>query len=244
MRIYPAPHYTMGGLWVDYNLMSNVPGLFVIGEANFSDHGANRLGASALMQGLADGYFVLPMTIGNYLANLPRTPVPADHAAFRDAERDVAEKTDRLLAVNGSKTVDEFHIELGRLLWENCGMERNEAGLKEALAKIPEIRERFWREVRVPGSGKTLNQSLEKAGRVADFLEFGEVMCWDALTRNESCGAHYRSEYTTEEGEAARNDEDFAFVSVWEHRGLGEEPALHKESLEFENVKLTTRSYK
>ncbi len=244
MRIYPAPHYTMGGLWVDYNLMSNVPGLFVIGEANFSDHGANRLGASALMQGLADGYFVLPMTIGNYLANLPRTPVTTDHAAFRDAERDVGDKRDKLLAVNGTRTVDEFHSELGRLLWEKCGMERNEAGLKEALEKIPEIRERFWKEVRVPGSGATLNQSLEKAGRVADFLEFGEVMCWDALTRNESCGAHYRSEYTTDEGEAARNDEDFAFVSVWEHKGVGEKPALHKEPLEFENVKLSTRSYK
>ncbi len=244
MRIYPAPHYTMGGLWVDYNLMSNVPGLFVIGEANFSDHGANRLGASALMQGLADGYFVLPMTIGNYLAHLPRTPVSSDHAAFRDAERDVAEKTRRLLEVNGSRTVDEFHIELGRLLWEKCGMERSEAGLKEALGKIPEIRERFWKEVRVPGSAATLNQSLEKAGRVADFLEFGEVMCWDALTRNESCGAHYRSEYTTPDGEAARNDEKFTYVSVWEYKGEGEKPVLHEEPLEFENVKLSTRSYK
>ncbi len=244
MRIYPAPHYTMGGLWVDYNLMSNVPGLFVIGEANFSDHGANRLGASALMQGLADGYFVIPMTIGNYLANLPRTPVTTEHAAFRDAQRDVDEKTNRLLGLNGNHTVDEFHSELGRLLWEKCGMERNEEGLKEALEKIPEIRERFWAEVRVPGSGDTLNQSLEKAGRVADFLEFAEVMCWDALTRNESCGAHYRSEYTTAEGEAARNDEDFAFVSVWEHKGVGEKPVLHKEPLEFENVKLSTRSYK
>ena len=244
MRIYPAPHYTMGGLWVDYNLMSTVPGLFVLGEANFSDHGANRLGASALMQGLADGYFVAPMTVGNYLAGVPREPVNADHAAFRDAEQGVQEKTSRLLGVNGNKTVDEFHIELGRLMWEKCGMERSEAGLKEALAKIPEIRERFWKEVRVPGSGNTLNQSLEKAGRVADFLEFAEVMCWDALTRDESCGAHYRVEHTTPDGEAKRDDENFAFTSVWEFKGVGEKPELHKEPLEFEYVKLSTRSYK
>ncbi|MCG6954541.1 MAG: fumarate reductase/succinate dehydrogenase flavoprotein subunit [Gemmatimonadetes bacterium] len=244
MRIFPAPHYTMGGLWVDYNLMSNVPGLFVLGEANFSDHGANRLGASALMQGLADGYFVAPLTVGHYLAGVPRDPVTNDHAVFRDAEQAVAEKTSRLLAVNGHKTVDEFHIELGRLMWENVGMERNEAGLKETLQKIPEIRERFWSEVRVLGSGDTLNQSLEKAGRVADFLEFAEVMAWDALTRDESCGAHYRTEHTTPDGEAKRDDEDFAFVSVWEHKGVGEKPVLHKEPLEFENVKLSTRSYK
>ncbi|GMV04313.1 MAG: succinate dehydrogenase flavoprotein subunit [Gemmatimonadota bacterium] len=244
MRIYPAPHYTMGGLWVDYNLMSNVPGLFVLGEANFSDHGANRLGASALMQGVADGYFIAPAIIGNYLADVPRTPVGNDHPAFADAEREVKGRADRLLAVNGSKTVDEFHIELGRLMWERCGMERNEAGLKEALARIPDIRERFWREVRVPGSGADLNQSLEKAGRVADFLEFAEIMCWDALRRDESCGAHYRSEHTTEDGEAKRNDQDFSFASVWEYKGVGEEPALHKEPLEFENVKLSTRSYK
>jgi succinate dehydrogenase / fumarate reductase flavoprotein subunit len=244
MRIYPAPHYTMGGLWVDYNLMSTVPGLFVLGEANFSDHGANRLGASALMQGLADGYFVAPMTVGNYLAGVPREPVNADHAAFRDAEQGVHEKTSRLLGVNGSKTVDEFHIELGRLMWEKCGMERSGAGLKEALAKIPEIRERFWREVRVPGSADTLNQSLEKAGRVADFLEFAEVMCWDALTRDESCGAHYRVEHTTPDGEAKRDDENFAFSSVWEFKGVGEKPELHKEPLEFEYVQLSTRSYK
>jgi succinate dehydrogenase / fumarate reductase flavoprotein subunit len=244
MRIYPAPHYTMGGLWVDYNLQSTVPGLFVLGEANFSDHGANRLGASALMQGLADGYFVAPMTVGNYLANVPRQPVNTDHAAFRDAEQGVQEKTNRLLGVDGNKTVDEFHIELGRLMWEKCGMERSGAGLKEALAKIPEIRERFWKEVRVPGSGDTLNQSLEKAGRVADFLEFAEVMCWDALTRDESCGAHYRTEHTTPDGEAKRDDEDFAFVSVWEFKGVGEQPVLHKEPLEFEYVQLSTRSYK
>jgi succinate dehydrogenase / fumarate reductase flavoprotein subunit len=244
MRIYPAPHYTMGGLWVDYNLMSNVPGLFVIGEANFSDHGANRLGASALMQGLADGYFVAPLTVGNYLATVPRTPVAPDDPAFADAERDVKQKADRLLAVNGTKTVDEFHSELGRLMWEKCGMERNAGGLKEALEQIPDIRERFWKEVCVPGSGDTLNQSLEKAGRVADFLEFAEVMCWDALTRDESAGAHYRSEHTTPDGEAARNDEDFAFSSVWEYKGVGEKPELHKEPLVFENVKLSTRSYK
>ncbi|MDP2956762.1 MAG: fumarate reductase/succinate dehydrogenase flavoprotein subunit [Longimicrobiales bacterium] len=244
MRIYPALHYTMGGLWVDYNLMSNVPGLFVLGEANFSDHGANRLGASALMQGLADGYFVAPLTVGHYLAGVPREAVTNAHAAFADAEREVGQKADRLLAVNGNRTVDDFHIELGRVLWEKCGMERNAAGLKEALAKIPEIRERFWKEVRVPGSGATLNQSLEKAGRVADFLEFAEMLCWDALRRDESCGAHLRSEHTTEDGEAKRNDQDFSFVSVWEYKGVGEEPVLHKEPLAFENVKLSTRSYK
>jgi succinate dehydrogenase / fumarate reductase flavoprotein subunit len=244
MRIYPAPHYTMGGLWVDYNLMSNVPGLFVLGEANFSDHGANRLGASALMQGLADGYFVAPLTVGHYLAGVPREPVTNEHAAFGDAEREVKNKADRLLSVNGNRTVDEFHIELGRVMWERCGMERSAEGLKDALQKIPEIRERFWKEVRVPGSGATLNQSLEKAGRVADFLEFAEVMCWDALTRDESCGAHYRVEHTTDDGEAKRNDEDFAFTSVWEFKGVGEKPELHKEPLEFENVKLSTRSYK
>ncbi|MEQ8331429.1 MAG: fumarate reductase/succinate dehydrogenase flavoprotein subunit [Longimicrobiales bacterium] len=244
MRIYPAPHYTMGGLWVDYNLMSTVPGLFVIGEANFSDHGANRLGASALMQGLADGYFVIPATIGNYLADLPRKPVSADGAAFVDAEREVKDRTQRLLDVNGSKTVDEFHIELGRLMWEHCGMERSEAGLKEALAKIPEIRERFWKDVRVPGSGANLNQSLEKAGRVADFLEFAEIMCWDALTRDESCGAHYRVEHTTAEGEARRDDQHFAHAAVWEFKGAGEPPVRHEESMSFQHVPLSTRSYK
>jgi succinate dehydrogenase / fumarate reductase flavoprotein subunit len=244
MRIYPAPHYTMGGLWVDYNLMSNIPGLFVLGEANFSDHGANRLGASALMQGVADGYFIAPLTVGNYLADLPRDPVTKDHPAFADTENEVRDRANRLLAVNGNKTVDEFHIELGKVMWENCAMERNEAGLKEALSVIPEIRERFWTEVRVPGSGDTLNQSLEKAGRVADFLEFAEIMCWDALRRDESCGAHYRTEHTTEEGEAKRDDTHFSFVSVWEFKGVGEEPALHREPLEFHYVPLSTRSYK
>jgi len=244
MRIYPAPHYTMGGLWVDYNLMSNVPGMFVLGEANFSDHGANRLGASALMQGLADGYFVAPATISNYLAGVERKPVSRDHAAFADVEREVSERTQRLLDVDGTRTVDEFHIELGRIMWEKCGMERNEAGLKEALKEIPELRARFWKEVRVPGSGETFNQSLEKAGRVADFLEFAEVMCHDALARDESCGAHYRSEHTTEEGEAKRDDENFSHVAVWEYKGEGEAPVLHREPLAFENVKLSTRSYK
>ncbi len=244
MRIYPAPHYTMGGLWVDYDLMSNVPGLFVLGEANFSDHGANRLGASALMQGLADGYFIAPLTVGHYLADVPRTPVSIDHPAFADAEREVKARTARLLAVNGSKTVDQFHIELGRLVWEKCGMTRDAAGLKEALAKIPDIRERFWKEVRVPGSSTNLNQSLEKAGRLADFLEFAEIMCWDALERDESCGAHYRSEHTHLDGEAKRNDDEFSFVSVWEHKGEGQDPVLHKEPLAFESVKPATRSYK
>ncbi len=244
MRIYPAPHYTMGGLWVDYNLQSTVPGLFVIGEANFSDHGANRLGASALMQGLADGYFVIPMTIGNYLARIKGGAVDTDHAAFRDVERDVKGRMDRLLAVNGSRTVDSFHIELGKIMWEACGMQRSKGGLESALDKIPALREQFWADVRVPGSGETLNQSLEKAGRVADFLEFAEIMCWDALDRDESCGAHYRVEHTTDEGEAKRDDENYAYVAVWEFKGVGEKPALHKEPLEFEHVPLSQRSYK
>jgi len=244
MRIYPAPHYTMGGLWVDYNLMTTIPGLFAIGEANFSDHGANRLGASALMQGLADGYFILPMTIGDYLARTEAGDLDADDPAFRDAEREVSVKAEKLLAVDGTKTVDEFHRELGRLVWDRCGMERSEDGLREALERIPELRERYWREVRVPGSGDTLNQSLEKAGRVADFLEFAELMCHDALARDESCGAHFRVEHQTAEGEARRNDEDFSFVSVWAFEGVGEEPSLHREELEFEYVQPSQRSYK
>ncbi len=244
MRIYPAPHYTMGGLWVDYDLMTTVPGLFAIGEANFSDHGANRLGASALMQGLADGYFVIPMTIGNYLARTKANPLSTDGAAFDDAEREVMAKTEKLLAVNGSKTVDEFHIELGRLVWDKCGMERSAEGLKEALTKIPEIRERFWKDVRVPGSAATLNQSLEKAGRVADFLEFAEVMCLDALARDESAGAHYRVEHVTSEGEAKRDDENFAHAAVWEYMGPDQEPRRNKEELTFEHVPLSQRSYK
>jgi succinate dehydrogenase / fumarate reductase flavoprotein subunit len=244
MRIYPAPHYTMGGLWVDYDLMSTVPGLFVIGEANFSDHGANRLGASALMQGLADGYFVMPLTIGNYLARLSDQRVDHAHAAFTDVEREVKERNDRLMSANGSRTVDSFHQELGRLMWEHCGMARSRDGLTEALNRIPELRQEFWRDVRVPGSGATLNQSLEKAGRLADFMEFAELMCQDALARDESCGAHSRVEHTTEDGEARRDDDRFAFVSVWEFQGVGEKPALYKERLQFEHVPLSQRSYK
>ncbi|HSM04593.1 MAG TPA: fumarate reductase/succinate dehydrogenase flavoprotein subunit [Longimicrobiales bacterium] len=244
MRIYPAPHYTMGGLWVDYDLMSTVPGLFVIGEANFSDHGANRLGASALMQGLADGYFVIPLTIGNYLARISPDAVDETHAAFGDVEREAREKMERLLAVDGSRTVDSFHIELGRIVWEHCGMSRSAEGLKTALDLIPKLREEFWSDVRVPGSGDTLNQSLEKAGRVADFMEFAEVMCYDALSRDESCGAHYRVEHTTPEGEAKRDDENFAYSAVWEFNGVGEQPTLHKEHLDFDYVELSQRSYK
>jgi succinate dehydrogenase / fumarate reductase, flavoprotein subunit len=244
MRIYPAPHYTMGGLWVDYDLMTTVPGLFAIGEANFSDHGANRLGASALMQGLADGYFIVPLTVGNFLAANPRGGVDENHPAARDAVREVTEKQERLLAVNGSRSVDSFHMELGRMMWDLCGMARNDAGLREALHKLPELRERYWKEVRVPGSGTDLNQSLEKAGRVADFLEFAEVMCHDALTRDESCGAHFREEHVTEDGEAKRDDEGFAHGAVWEFRGVGEDPVRHQEPLTFEHVPLSQRSYK
>jgi succinate dehydrogenase / fumarate reductase flavoprotein subunit len=244
MRIYPAPHYTMGGLWVDYNLMTTVEGLFAIGEANFSDHGANRLGASALMQGLADGYFVIPLTIGNYLAGARLPDVGTDHPAFAEAEADVQARTERLLAVDGTRTVDEFHRALGTIVWNRCGMERTEEGLRAALEEIPRLREEFWSDVRVPGSGDNLNQSLEKAGRVADFLEFAELMCWDALTRDESAGAHYRAEHVTEEGEAKRDDADFAHVAVWEHRGVGEEPLRHTEELTFDYVPLSQRSYK
>jgi len=244
MRIYPAPHYTMGGLWVDYDLMSTVPGLFVIGEANFSDHGANRLGASALMQGLADGYFIVPLTMGNYLAREKLDRLDTGHAAFRDVEREVGEKNARLLAINGSRTVDEFHMELGRICWQYCGMERTAEGLQKAIQEIPRLREQFWTDVRVPGSGDTLNQSLEKAGRVADFLEFGELMCRDALYRDESAGGHFRAEHATEEGEARRDDENFTHVGVWEHTGAGQEPRVHQEPLEFENVPLSQRSYK
>jgi succinate dehydrogenase / fumarate reductase, flavoprotein subunit len=244
MRIYPAPHYTMGGLWVDYDLMTTVPGLFAIGEANFSDHGANRLGASALMQGLADGYFIAPLTVGNYLAGTPRAEIAVDAPPFRDAVREVTDVQERLLGAKGSRTVDAFHQELGGLMWDLCGMSRNESGLTEALERIPELRERFWREVRVPGSGATLNQSLEKAGRVADFMEFAEVLCRDALTRDESCGAHYREEHTTEDGEARRDDERFTHVAVWEHRGAEEASARHREELSFEEVPLAQRSYR
>ena len=246
MRIYPAVHYTMGGLWVDYNLMSNVPGLFVIGEANFSDHGANRLGASALMQGLADGYFVLPYTLPNYLAGQMGKRPSTDHAEFQDAENDVHSQVRKLLEVNGSRSLDSFHRELGLLLWDKCGMARNAAGLQEALQKIPQLREEFWRNVRVPGVGEDYNQCLERAGRVADFLEFGELMCRDALDRDESCGAHFREEHQTPDGEALRDDDHFASVSAWEYQGNGtaEAPKLHREPLHFETVHFTQRSYK
>jgi len=244
MRIYPASHYTMGGLWVDYNLMSTIPGLHVIGEANFSDHGANRLGASALMQGLCDGYFVIPYTLGHYLATYPRKAVSVDDAAFKEAEARVAERTAKLLGVKGSKTVDSFHRELGQTMWNYCGMARTDAGLRTALQKIPELRERFWKEVSVLGSGESMNQSLEKAGRVADFLELGELMCLDALERPESCGGHFREESQTPEGEALRNDEEYAHTAAWEYQGPDSKPLRHKEELTFEHVPLTQRSYK
>jgi len=246
MRIYPAVHYTMGGLWVDYNLMSNVPGLHVIGEANFSDHGANRLGASALMQGLADGYFVLPYTLPVYLAPQIGKRPSIDRPEFRKAESEVRSRTEKLLAINGKRSVDSFHRELGLLLWDKCGMARNARGLREALAWIPEMREHFWREVRVPGDGEEFNQSLERAGRVADFLEFGELMCIDALMRDESCGGHFREEHQTPDGEARRDDDNFADVFAWEYQGNGSvaAPKLHREPLNFETVQLTQRSYK
>ena len=244
MRIYPASHYTMGGLWVDYNLMSTIPGLHVIGEANFSDHGANRLGASALMQGLADGYFIIPYTIGHYLASQPLPSVTADHPEVKRAEAAVAERTRKLLAVGGKRTVDEFHRALGRIMWERCGMARNQKGLEAALQEIPALREEFWRDVKVTGVNEDLNQTLEKAGRVSDFLELGELMCLDALERRESCGGHFREEFQTEDGEAVRNDQDFCHVAAWEHAGPGKRPVRHIEPLEFENVHLATRSYK
>ncbi|MDV6235325.1 fumarate reductase/succinate dehydrogenase flavoprotein subunit [Leptospira ellisii] len=244
MRIYPAVHYTMGGLWVDYNLMSNLPGLFVIGEANFSDHGANRLGASALMQGLADGYFILPYTIGNYLAGVGFGSHPKeDHPEAKKALNDAEETTKKFLSIKGKRTVDSFHRQLGKLMWDKCGMARNDKGLREAIAEIPKIREEFWQNVNVPGSGAELNQSLEKAGRVADFLEFGELLCLDALTREESCGGHFREEYQ-EEGEAKRNDDKFCHATAWEFNGVDKKPTEHREKLEFENVHLATRSYK
>jgi len=244
MRIYPAPHYTMGGLWVDYNLMSTLPGLHVLGEANFSDHGANRLGASALMQGLADGYFVIPYTIGDYLASGALPKIDTDHPAFDEAEARVREKIDGLLNVNGSRTVDSFHQELGALIWNYCGMTRSRDGLTKALARIPELRSEFWENVLVPGSGSQFNQSLERAGRVADFLEFAELLCYDAVHREESCGGHFREEYQTREGEALRDDENYCYAAAWEFDGVGREPKLHKENLEFENVALAVRSYK
>jgi succinate dehydrogenase / fumarate reductase flavoprotein subunit len=244
MRIYPAVHYTMGGLWVDYNLMSSVPGLHVLGEANFSDHGANRLGASALMQGLADGYFVLPITLGHYLATATLPPVSTDHVEVRDAVAAVADRTKRFLSVRGRRTVQSFHRELGALMWDKCGMARSASGLREAIDRIPALREEFWASVNVPGSGNELNQSLEHAGRVADFMELAELMCVDALHREESCGGHFRTEYQTPDGEALRQDEKFTYVAAWSYGGEGGQPVLHKEPLVFEEVQLATRSYK
>ncbi len=244
MRIYPAPHYSMGGLWVDYNCMSNVPGLFVLGEANFSVHGANRLGASALMQGLADGYFVIPYTIANYLVTVTPGQVKDDHAAFKKSAEDVTGDIEKLLSINGKKTVSEMHRELGKIMWENVGMARSDASLKDALKRIPELREEFWNNVKVTGNGDELNQQLENAGRLADFLEFAEMMAKDALHREESCGGHFRTEHQTEDGEAMRDDENFAYAAAWEFKGAGNEPELHKEPLKFENVHLAVRSYK
>ena len=244
MRIYPAVHYTMGGLWVDYNLMTTVPGLYALGEANFSDHGANRLGASALMQGLADGYFVIPYTIGAYLAGEIRTKsIPTDHPAFAETEKAARDRISRLLSVKGKQTVGSFHKRLGKIMWDKCGMARNEQGLKEAIQEIRDLREEFWRDVRVTGDADELNVELEKAGRVADFLELGELMCLDALNRNESCGGHFREEYQTEEGEALRDDENYAYVAAWENTG-NNTWTLHKEELAFENIKIAQRSYK
>ena len=244
MQIYPAPHYSMGGLWVDYDLMTSLPGLFAIGESNFSDHGANRLGASSMMQCLADGYFIIPITIGDYLSRNPESEIDTSHPAFENAVRDVKERMDRLLSVGGDKSVDYFHRELGKIMMNLCGITRNAEGLQEALEKIPPLRERFWKEVSVPGTGESFNQSLERAGRVADFLEFAELMCHDALNRDESCGCHFRDEHQTEDGETLRNDEDFSHVSVWEYKGENKAPELHKEALEFEALPLAQRNYK
>ena len=245
MRIFPAVHYTMGGLWVDYNLMSNVPGLFVLGEANFSDHGANRLGASALMQGLADGYFVIPYTIGNYLATQkPGSRPSADRPEYKQAEEEVRGVANRLLSNNGKETVASFHKRLGKIMWTGCGMARTKAGLETALKEIPALREEFWANVKVPGDGVSINQSLERATRVADFLELGELMCRDALTREESCGGHFREEYQYPDGECKRDDEKFGHVAAWEYQGEGKEPLRNTEPLNYESVKMSVRSYK
>jgi len=244
MMIYPAVHYTMGGLWVDYNLMTTIPGLYACGEANFSDHGANRLGASALMQGLADGYFVLPYTIGDYLAGVERKPIANDTPEFMEAEAKVKDRLGKLLSIKGSKTVHDFHRELGLIMWNHCGMARNEQGLKEGINKIKALKEDFWNNLLVPGEALELNQNLEKAGRVADLIELGELMMVDALDRNESCGGHFREEYQTPEGEALRDDENYAYVAAWEYKGEGQAHELHKEELKYENVKLSQRSYK
>ncbi|MCX7637987.1 MAG: fumarate reductase/succinate dehydrogenase flavoprotein subunit [Cyclobacteriaceae bacterium] len=244
MMIYPAVHYTMGGLWVDYNLMTTVPGLYALGEANFSDHGANRLGASALMQGLADGYFIIPYTIGDYLAGMPYEKVSTDRPEFKEAMEQVTNRLKKLLSIKGKKTVDEFHRELGMTMWDYCGMSRNEEGLKKAKKKIQELREEFWQNVNVVGSANELNMELEKANRVSDFMELAELMVDDALHRKESCGGHFREESATEDGEAKRNDNEFAYVAAWEYKGENQPEVLHKEELKFENVKLTQRSYK
>ncbi|RZK24507.1 MAG: fumarate reductase/succinate dehydrogenase flavoprotein subunit [Hymenobacter sp.] len=244
MRIYPAVHYTMGGLWVDYNLQTTIPGLYATGECNFSDHGANRLGASALMQGLADGYFVIPYTIGDQLAATPPKPVTTDHPAFAEAKASVQARVEQLLSINGNKTPDEFHKALGHLMWEYCGMARNAEGLKHAKAEIQKLKKEFWTNVKVVGTGEEMNQALEKAGRVADFIELGELMVDDALDRNESCGGHFREEYQTPEGEALRDDDHYAYVAAWEYMGENQPERLNKEELVFENVKLTQRSYK
>jgi succinate dehydrogenase / fumarate reductase flavoprotein subunit len=244
MRIYPAVHYTMGGLWVDYNLMSTIPGLFVIGEANFSDHGANRLGASALMQGLADGYFIVPYTLGNYLASEHFKPVSVDDDPFKEAQLGIEELVKKLMSINGKKTAEEIHKELGRIMWNNVGMARNKAGLQKALKEIAKLRVEFWHNVKVVGQSDDLNSELERAGRVADFLELGELLAFDALHREESCGGHFREEHQTDEGEAKRNDKKFSYVAAWEFAGVGKTPILNKEPLEFENVKPSQRSYK
>jgi len=244
MRIYPAVHYTMGGLWVDYNLMSNIPGLHVLGEANFSDHGANRLGASALMQGLADGYFVIPYTLGEYMASQFGKKVNPNARAFVEAIESVQDRVNKLIGINGTRTVDSFHRELGKLLWDKCGMARDKQGLEEALRRIPKLREEFWKNLKILGSADGINMELERAGRVADFLEFGELMCLDALNRNESCGGHFRKEFQTPEGEALRNDNDYDYVAAWKYEGEGKAPTMIKEPLVYEEVKLATRSYK
>jgi len=244
MRIYPATHYTMGGLWVDYNLMSTIPGLFVLGEANFSDHGANRLGASALMQGLADGYFIIPYTMGDYLARQKAERVSDAHPDVKAAVDAVAARTKRLLGIGGKRSTTSFHRELGKIMWEHCGMARDRKGLEQALGMIPTLREEFWKNLLVPGSGAELNQQLEHAGRVADFLELGELMCLDALERDESCGSHFRTEHQTAEGEAKRNDEKYCHVAAWEYKGDGARPERNVESLTYEFVHLAERSYK
>jgi succinate dehydrogenase / fumarate reductase flavoprotein subunit len=242
MRIYPAPHYTMGGLWVDYNLQSNIPGLFVLGEANFSDHGANRLGASALMQGLADGYFIAPYSIPTFLAQ-SKSKIPENHPAFEEALQNAKDMERRLVGIGGKRSPDSFHRQLGRILWDKCGMARNAKGLEEGISEIRNLREEFWKDLRVLGNTQGFNPELEQAGRVADFLEFGELLCRDALHRKESCGGHFREEYQTPENEAKRDDENFCYVAAWENPGPGKDPVLHKEALNFTKVPLTQRSY-